>query len=204
MFDLDQTLIDDQPRGGDCASCLDPDGFYCELGKGSDISIFIRPHAVELLQFCFNNARGVGIWTRASKEWADVVLSMPAFAPFRDRFEFIWSASHCRRRWIRSGDDYGHLGPPTPTIDKPLAKVWRKARFRDAGWLRCSTLIVDDKPRNFLCNYGNGIRVPAFYAGASDAADDCTLLSLRDFIQTTFNSGGVADVRPPEKRDWWQ
>lgn len=165
------------------------------------MSIFVRPHAVELLQFCLASTRAVGIWTRASKQWADAVLSLPAFGPFRDRFAFVWSASQCRRRWIRCGDDYGHLGPPTPTIDKPLKKIWKRARFRDAGWLRRSTLIVDDTPQNFLCNYGNGIRVPAFYAGSSDAADDRALLSLRDFIQTTFDYGGSSDVWPPEKRD---
>lgn len=203
VFDIDQTLIDDEKQDADTHG-VQRDGFVFSLSS-DDRDIYVRPGAADLLAYCFAHAKGVAVWTRASKQWADAVLALPVFVPFRDKFAFVWSAEECRSRWTRTGTDVGMLSPPIRSRDKPLAKIWKKGRFRAAGWRPRSTLIIDDTPANFQCNYGNGIRVPPYLVTFPNAASDRVLWALRDYLDATFNpSSKVRNVRFTEKRGWLQ
>lgn len=154
--------------------------------------LFVRPGLDAFLAAALCRFAAVAIWSAASDEWVEHVMGTGPLAKHRDRFAFVWDGSRCVRSW----DWSWHT--------KPLKKVWRSVR----GWDKTNTVILDDSTENFVRNYGNGIRMPAFdvkahvriLAGVSIGPSDHMLAAA-----TRYSADAVlawTDVRPPEKRGW--
>lgn len=198
ILDLDQTIIDDFPVSERLCRAA--------AGVHHGDAIYTRPHLAEFLEWAFIYFDGVGLWTKASKDWLDAALGTSPLADFADLFAFKWTGERCSRascsvynQSLRCTDmDMDmHRRPFT----KPLRKIWRQKKLRVAGWGRRNTVIVDDQPENFMDNYGNGVVVPPFDAKNFDS--DTVLLDLMHYLSSSpmFAAG---NVRTFEKRDWLQ
>jgi hypothetical protein len=150
-----------------------------------------RPHLEQFLAWAFQHFAGVALWTKASAEWARVALSTPPLASYAPKFVFVWTGSRCAPLAV----DCGLVVAWT----KPLRKVWRRQDFKAQGWARSNTLIVDDTPSNYAHNYGNGVPMPPFDAGAPPGPEDRWLLELRTYL---LSLACCDDVRRVEKRTW--
>jgi HAD superfamily phosphatase (TIGR01681 family) len=195
VLDLDQTLIDDYPS---IESVVSSPAAIC----GTD-AIYVRPHLKTFLSWAFEYFEGVGIWTKASKEWLYAALSAQPLAQYADKFSFLYTGKRCSRASLSVYAEQSHnyyrndfyLRPYT----KRLKKIWRQKKFRNIGWNRKNTLIIDDQSDNFLDNYGNGILIPAF--DADQQKGDQALLKLMNYVQDSRFADAI-DVRSIDKRDW--
>ncbi|CAK0807339.1 unnamed protein product, partial [Prorocentrum cordatum] len=159
VLDIDGTLIDSRCRRELHAGLPEP----LHVDSDGDC-IFPRPHLEAFLDFCFERFDGVGIWTASSARWAATVVEHALGGRARP-WAFVWSSSRCTGRYYHYGDELRLVQV------KPLRKLWRRARHRQRGFCRRSTVIVEDTPLNCTMNRGNVVCVPAFNveAGADDA-----------------------------------
>jgi len=163
VLDIDGTLIDsltdvDIEKG--LSGRLQPTYITSEGD-----AIFARPHLQSFLDFCFDHFLGVGIWTAASRDWAEVVVAhvLGNHRPWA----FVWSSER-----LLTG----------PGSVKPLRKLWKSASRRLQGFQRHSTIIIEDTPKNCVHNYGNSVFVDSFDVTCSDAANDNSLLQLINYL----------------------
>lgn len=131
--------------------------------------IFLRPYCDEFLDWAFEHFTAVGLWTMASKNWADLVLST-ALRRHAQRFAFVFTSERCTRA-VAAGTQASlppELGGLPPGIAaqlgagyslpiKRLRKVWQASSRRALGFRKFNTMIVEDSPHNCVANYGNAI-----------------------------------------------
>ena len=148
-------------------------------------TLHLNPRITTLFSFvspvCGCQASGykIAIWTKASKEWADVVLQ----SAFPGRaWSFVWSGERCTQESVNGMVVKGA---------KKLSKVWGSTSLQEEGWTTASTLIVEDPPANCRHNWGNSILVTTFDTSSRSApTEDRELSDLCTYIDTV-----VADCR---------
>ena len=174
--------------------------------------IFMRPGLDAFISNALNRFAGVAIWSKAGADWLELALETTPLSNYRHRFSFIWDGSRCTE--LRSRIEGGGIYTEQLGYTKSLHKVWRAARLRQQGWLRNTTVILDDDPDgdNFVRNYSNGIKMPPF--DAEEHIKNLVAYSVGDGVihidswlpaVTQYFTREVLDwddVRPPEKR-WW-
>jgi len=137
-----------------------------------------RPHVARFLAFAFDHFAAVGVWTAASRGFAEPVLDQLLD---RQRLAFLWCADRCSLRWdMESGEIVSQ---------KNLRKLSKRGHD-----LR-KVLFVDDSPEKLRRNYGNLIAVRPFVGDP----DDDELLHLEHYLREL---GPVENVRTIEKRGW--
>jgi len=152
--------------------------------------IFKRPFLGEFIEYCFARFKNVAIWTAAGEYWANEVIQHILKKKISD-FAFVFTANRCTRKTISSITSFY---PERITI-KPLRKVWR-AKYRELGFNRENTLIIDDTPATCNENYGNAIYIPTFSVWQSK---DNYLQRLCWYLDSILE---YRDVRWIEKRIW--
>ena len=149
--------------------------------------VLLRPGLIHFLRFVTARFQ-THIFTAGTKDYADSILDQLCLL-VGDKNAFC-------KRWYRSDcDTIDILDPLTGfCIDsiyvKPLSKVAEWAG-RDAQDLR-RIVHVDDQPRNFLLNHGNGIRVAEW---RGDNPDDSVLSEVTKVLRK-IDTDGFGDVRP--------
>ncbi|KAL6076564.1 Ubiquitin-like domain-containing CTD phosphatase 1 [Balamuthia mandrillaris] len=193
ILDIDGTLIDSFPHSLSSRFPSLTPTYVCPEAKEN---VFLRPHAKEFVEFCFQHFGNVAIWTAASEEWAEMVVKLLGLLP--DRFSFIFTGKRCCTVTRASLEC---LEPIRFTV-KSLKKVWQSTQRRSRGWQKDLTLILDDTPSTASHNYGNLIPVPTF--NILQHNEDDLLLRLMDYLlyrndcfQRTCN------VRSFDKRGWF-
>jgi len=151
VFDLDETLI-----------------HSLSTFRKSDL----RPHALELLRFCFANFESVSIWTAASDEWW---LQNRAWHFSEFEFAHVFTANKCVYYW----DDANAERERERRKCKPLIKFWRS---KSTGMTRNNTIIVDDDHWNSIRNYGNAIIIPEWNGDENDSE----LAKLEERLRTVL------------------
>lgn len=168
VLDLDETLI----YASDTPLERAPDFRLYEY------YVYKRPHVDAFLAACLEWFQ-VAVWSAGTPGYVYMVAAQ-LFGDIR-RLEFIFACDRCTKR-------YDHE-LRTEYLVKNLRKVVRR------GYPREKVLIIDDLPKVFRLNYGNGIRVDAF----TGDPEDVELPALLRFLE---HLGPVDDVRPIEKRGW--
>jgi RNA polymerase II subunit A small phosphatase-like protein len=137
-----------------------------------------RPYVDRFLAFAFEHFAAVGVWTAASRGFAEPVLDQLLD---RGRLAFLWCSDRCGRRW---DPETGEIIPL-----KDLRKL--KKRGHDPR----KVLFVDDSPEKLQRSYGNLVAVRPF---VGDPGDD-ELLHLEHYLREL---GHAENVRTIEKRSW--
>lgn len=139
-----------------------------------------RPHLADFLTRVMESFE-VGVWTSASPDYAEIVVSAIFPDDARSRLRFVWSCQRCVR-W---------LNPDTGDHEwlKDLRKVKR------LGWPLDRVVMIDDSPEKLRRHYGNLVRVLPFW-GHDDDVELRLLTRFLDRLRTH------PDIRPPEKRGW--
>jgi hypothetical protein len=230
VLDIDQTLIDSanysllpEHLKGDIAAVMAWEAFPPKRE-----AVFKRPHVDEFLTYCFQRFDAVAIWTHASEEWANFIVTTVLKRKKAD-FAFVWSANDKRYTKVtlasRTGaaiveatmacggfDAYGAGGSYVNI--KELKKIYSAyPRFS-----KKHTIIVEDTPENCARNFGNAIYIPAFGATTSAFAQPNALTQLQQaaikdgdnfllklcfyFESLRRHKKFCADVRDVEKRGW--
>lgn len=173
VLDLDETLIHasiETPAGDN----LVPVAF--EVGP---YDVRLRPFVGEFVEFCFATFADVGVWTSATRAYADEVVP-GLFGARAAELAFCFSRERCTRRFdALIFDDY---------YVKNLAKLKRR-------WPLEQVIMVDNTPRKLERQYGNLVRVRDF----EGAADDDELRALQCYLG---DLAVVPNVRRVEKRGW--
>jgi TFIIF-interacting CTD phosphatase-like protein len=167
VLDIDETLVHANER----LACA-PDfavGPY---------QVVRRPHVDRFLTVALSHFARVGVWTSASRGYAEPVLDRLLD---RSLLAFVWCADRCGQSW------HGETG------EMHSLKDLRKLRKR--GHDPRQVLFVDDSPEKLKRSYGNLVAVRPF---VGDPADD-ELLRLEHFLREL---GPVPNVRTVEKRGW--
>ena len=168
VLDIDETLI----YASDVAPVAEPD-FW--VGR---YAIHRRPGVGEFLARCLDWF-DVGVWTSASREYAEAVMG--GLLDGTDGLEFLWTRSRCTRHY--DPERRRHL------CMKDLKKVKKRYRLE-------KVIAVDDSAGNYERSYGNLVRVSKF---RGDPLDN-ELSLLTDYLEFL---GSVPNVRRVEKR-WWR
>jgi TFIIF-interacting CTD phosphatase-like protein len=149
--------------------------------------VLLRPGLIHFLRYVTARFQ-THIFTAGTKDYADSILDQLCL--------LVGDTNAFCKRWYRSDcDTIDILDPLTAfCIDsiyvKPLSKVAEWAG-RDAQDLR-RIVHVDDQPRNFLLNHGNGIRVAEW---RGDNPDDSVLSEVTKVLRK-IDTDGFGDVRP--------
>ena len=173
ILDLDETLIHGATQKLDYEpACIAP---WCFLYK--------RPFAEEFMDFCKEHFN-VAIWTTASPEHAEMVLSEICEPDYP--FEFIWTSNRCTQARDKVGmDDYGSGYHWV----KDLKKIKR------LGFKLEQTIMVDDTPSMLERQYGNLVPIKRFKGDLKDRE----LLHLMEYLNDLKNE---SNIRKVEKRCW--
>jgi hypothetical protein len=181
IFDIDGTLVD---------SIHDYE--YKETMPKYDLVIgdrlvFLRPHVIDLLVYCFNHFTSISLWTAASERWLtsiatfltvrinerkqqEMIPSLQVISQQKKeekaqyyQFTLLWGSKRCRHRKYLTHDMYLNVFSMTrQNITKPLKKIWRAVSRRSLGFSRHNTLIIDDTSSTYKDNYGNALPMPSF------------------------------------------
>lgn len=145
VLDLDETLIHVTLRpidNPDFTFRLDGDTYYGKKRPGLDL----------FLRYIFSKYTSVGVWTAATKNYADKVLHKIMTA------EQIQSL-----RFLKTRRDLTRI-PGQPYI-KQLRRVFNHAAY---GMSLQDTIMIDDRADVLRDNPGNGLLIPAFKGSSRD------------------------------------
>lgn len=170
ILDLDETLLHATCSGLDRES---------ELLIGS-YAVYIRPHANEFIEFCFQNFAHVAVWTSATMDYA-VEACEYLFEENYERLEFIWARERCTRRFNSEYFEWDWI--------KDLKKVKKK------GFTLDKVIMIDNTPGKLRRQYGNLVRVKDF----EGCIKDNELVLLMRYLPLL---GEVDNIRVVEKRGW--
>lgn len=136
----------------------------------------LRPYTKAFINFLFKHCREVAIWSNSGSERVQrlyekllLLLSESKFSSGRseeNKFSFIWSAEKSTEKIkVNSYFDCSSISSV-----KHLKKLWTHSSSNNCN----NTLIIDDTPRTYSCNFGNAIPIPKFV----DYTKDTYLLQL--------------------------
>jgi hypothetical protein len=177
--------LQENPQNGpahDSTKELDPTVAYVNGNK-----VLLRPGLIKFLKFVTARFQ-THVFTAGTKEYADPILDKLC--------QLVGNTTAFSKRWYRDDCDTVEILHPLSAcrIDniyvKPLSKV-AEWEGRDARDLR-RIVHVDDQPRNFLLNHGNGIRVSEWRGGNSH---DTVLSEVTQILQR-IDTENFGDVRP--------
>ena len=150
VFDIDETLLHTRNtpvHGNSIAINVDGETLY----------VHIRPAArsllMELLKMQAANILRVGVWTAATKRYAEKVLKVLLGTRGLRNLSFIYTRANCDQVPSRDGQ---------PRYIKPLIKYFPRSR---------RVVLLDDNGDNIKINHSMGytvIHVPAFYGRNND------------------------------------
>lgn len=149
--------------------------------------VLLRPGLVKFLKYVTTTFK-THIFTAGTKDYADTILDQLCL--------LIGNESAFCKRWYRNDCDTIDIMDPIMGffIDsvyvKPLGKV-AEWHGRDSKDLR-RIVHIDDQPKNFLLNHGNGIRVSEW---RGTDPDDKVLENVTKVLER-INSQNFGDVRP--------
>jgi NLI interacting factor-like phosphatase len=162
-----------------------------------------RPYLDFFLEECFKTFQNVSIWTAASKGWFEYINEM-IFKPIIEKinekhgesyqFDFVFHDKKCSTRRSFEG-----LYQFSYITEKRIRKLHRSKKFHE--YTIKNTLIIDDNEITFRCNYGNAIKIRAFYSFMEDDEELLKLLKyLKEIVIPHFEN--YKTVRNLEKRFW--
>ena len=166
VLDMDETLVHADERLEDHEFVVGP------------YRVRRRPHVDRFLAFVWDHFAEVGVWTAASRGFAEPVLDRLLD---RQRLAFLWCNDRCGRGWNPENGEIVAI--------KDLRKLKKR------GYDPRKVLFVDDSPEKLRRSYGNLVAVRPF---VGDPADD-ELLFLEHYLREL---GPVENVRTVEKRGW--
>jgi len=168
ILDLDETLIHatEQPL-------TRPADFKTEL-----YHVYKRPHVDTFLAYCQHHFQ-VAVWTTAGAGFAKLVVT--TIFPDNYPLQFVWSNKRCTKAYDPETMQHYFL--------KNLAKLKRH------GYRLETIIMVDDTPLKLKKNYGNLIRIKAWFGDPTDHE----LLRLMHYL-TDLKT--VENIRTVEKRGW--
>lgn len=149
--------------------------------------VLLRPGLVEFLKFVTSRFK-THIFTAGTKDYADLILDQLCL--------LIDNENAFCKRWYRDDCETIEIMDPITgfCIDsvyvKPLGKI-AEWHGRDSTDLR-RIVHIDDQPKNFLLNHGNGIRVSEWRG--TDPHD--RVLENITKVLGRINSENFGDVRP--------
>lgn len=132
-----------------------------------------RPYAVAFITE-ISKWYDIGIWTAASKDYADIAVKTLFPKPENVFPVFVYSREKCKQKHIpieRESLWETSRMAATMTI-KPLVKMWKKFPMYN----RYNTIIVDDTKETFIDNPVNAIHVTR-WTGQSEDSELMTLYS---------------------------
>ena len=174
VLDMDQTLIDGQ-------YFLKPELSF----------VTPRPHLETFLKWCFENFTHVSIWTAANRIWYDFVyenclkniLSKISNTHNISReFHFVFTSDKCNCVWKYSE----WHGQSVKSTVKRLRKLHRYKSQKYKNYHIDNTIIIDDNPRTYIFNYGNGIPITAFETYHRNWDEDTQLLNLITYLRNVL------------------
>lgn len=194
VLDIDQTLIDSVDLR-EVTSVFDKPPVTPDVVLFGTIAVYLRPHLLSFLKYCFERFDSVSLWTAGSVGWAYAVsrhLCKRLYDVYQQPYMFhmVWSRERCIQN----------------TTIKPLRKMWRIAYNRNVlGMNSSNTIMVDDLPLNFSKNYGNGMAISPYYATKSlyqrrqyqqQSQDQELYLLQRFFERVLFSDVAVPSEKP--------
>ena len=148
------------------AVILDLDGTLISEVASIYDSTFLRPGAVQLINWLFENFETVGIWTAATKWWFEEQYRTH-FEPIITRpFHLTWFVERCVE--VSRGEAFMLDAMPGRVKIKPLVKIVESPFGKERGITLKNILIVDDTTQTYERNYGNAIPVKRYYGEPDD------------------------------------
>lgn len=145
VLDLDETLIHITLRpmsSPDFTFRLDGDTYYGKKRPGLDL----------FLRYIFSKYTSVGVWTAATKSYADRVLHK------------IMSKEQIRQlKFLKTRRDLTRI--PGQSYIKQLRRVFDTPEY---GMSPHNTIMIDDRADVLRDNPGNGLLIPAFKGSSRD------------------------------------
>jgi len=125
---------------------------------------------------------GVGVWTSATPDYAELMLDRLLDPEDRGRLRFVYARDRCTLRRDVELDEHYWI--------KDLRKL------AGLGFANGQILFVDDKARGLERSYANLIQIPPFDGDPEDRA-------LAKLLTYLIELDEVDDVRTIDKRGWW-
>lgn len=189
VLDLDETLIHSM-YPSQVEKAIDSGDMVNEFDydyKILDYFITIeRPHVHTFLKWAFEEF-DVGIWTSASKGYADAIVENLIHSKNYGKPVFVYTCDNCVESRIGYSSIYGN--------ENLVEYIKDLKKLKKFGYPLSTTLAVDDTPSKFKRQYGNLIKIPPFHGDCNDSY----LLLLMQYLKFLKQS---KDVRKIEKRHW--
>lgn len=186
IFDIDGTLIHESRDVDD---------------DDDEIVAIRRPWIDKLFEKLFQDERvgSVSTWTAASREWSDHVYTnvFEPIIPSGKSMFFRWHSDRCVFKFDKNAIRNGEDPWSSRIVVKPLKKTFR--RFKMVGMNQENTVIIDNTPHTFSCNYGNGIHIDTFNINNTQYTD-VELQRLWKYLDEKIL--GKPNIHHIEKRFW--
>lgn len=139
---------------------LDLDGTLLNENVTNEEIPSLRPYTKQFINFLFKHCREVGIWSNSGSERVKRLYEKLFLSWTGNNFSFIWSAEKSTEK-IRVNS---YFDCSSISCVKHLKKLWSHTSYNNCN----NTLIIDDTPRTYSCNYGNAIPIPKFTGDEKD------------------------------------
>lgn len=165
-----------------------------------------RPHLQTFLTFCFSNFKSVSIWTAADDVWFHVVNGV-LFQPILRKispsigkqchFRFVFTRPKGKIKFILTPEN---KFKPQPIFVKELQNIFDKP-LNFPEFNKHNTLIVDDTPETYACNYHNAIHIlPFVFTNSQDRELLKLMFYLKELGEYYTNHRSILAA---DKKDWF-
>jgi TFIIF-interacting CTD phosphatase-like protein len=164
ILDIDETLIHSTPGEHKL-----PRSFVLDFGDGNKMTVQRRPYLGKFLSYIFRRFTVVGVWTAATRDYANDILDKILTKSQRTKLAFVLS-----RDVLFEHQTHGLI--------KDLRYLWAHRDFRSLNMYPHNTIIIDDKHENGAETPGNLFHVQPFLGDQRDRV----LLSIIEYFNTIF------------------
>ena len=144
VLDLDETLIHSEDRDG---MMINPD--FTFVISGLKYYVRKRPGLDDFLKYLFENFKTVGVWTAATKDYAEKIVNNIFTKEQRKKLKFFMT----RKDTVKG--------------IKPLQKIFDQDNIC-YECNRYNTIMIDDNPDVLENNPGNAIQIPQWLGKGND------------------------------------
>ena len=175
IFDLDQTLVDSIPHSYNMFRIPKKVVKNIPIFISDKYMIHLRPHTIDLFEYCHTNNINIGIWSSGAAEYVQKIVTalVETFECITDNICMVWS----RSKSIRQGPYFDVMANSHIKWDNTKLK-YNTLAYKDINYVfantklnKNSTILIDNLPLHLYQNNPNNILIipPFCYRNINDS-----------------------------------